>query len=393
MSSNIASKLKLVVVAGARPNLMKISPLIEAINKHNRKHNRRARPIDCRLVYTGQHYDKLMSEVFWNDLGLPRPDYDLKVGPASHAAQTAHIMVAFEKVCLRLKPDIVVVVGDVNSTLACALVAVKLGIKIAHVESGLRSFDKSMPEEINRILTDRISDFLFATEKSAVNNLHKEGVEKSKIYFSGNVMIDTLLRFRKKANESDIRERLGLGNKSKYALLTLHRPSNVDDRGSFKRLAMTLDRLSKFITIIFPVHPRTEKMLRAFGLHNYFSLHGGSVRIQVHKDKVNCINPLSYIDFIKLMSDSAFVLTDSGGIQEETTIMGIPCLTIRENTERPVTIEEGTNVLVGCSPERIIAQAKKILRGKSKASRKRFPRLWDGKAAERIVRVLSRIKP
>lgn len=375
-------KIKLVIVAGARPNLMKASSLIESARRH--------KEIECELVYTGQHYDRLMSEVFWNDLGLPRPYADLAVGSASHALQTARVMVGFEKVCLSLRPDIIMVVGDVNSTLAAALVGAKLGIKVAHVEAGLRSFDKAMPEEVNRILTDHLSDYLFATEESALANLKKEGIERGKIYYTGNVMIDTLARFKKKAKTSGILGRLGMDRqKIKYALLTLHRPSNVDDKLTFKRLIAVLSRLSKKITIIFPVHPRTQKMLTDFGFHDYFSLHNLKNKIRIHKNRINCIDPLSYIDFIKLMSQAEFVLTDSGGIQEETTVLGVPCLTIRENTERPVTIKEGTNILVGFSTNKIITEAEKILNSKIKLKKRRLPKFWDARAAERIIKILK----
>ncbi|MBU3958930.1 MAG: UDP-N-acetylglucosamine 2-epimerase (non-hydrolyzing), partial [Candidatus Omnitrophica bacterium] len=374
---------------------------ITAINKHNARLSQKYRPrsqkgrfprkIDYYLVYTGQHYDRLMSGVFWSDLGLPRPAFDLKVGSASHAAQTANIMAAFEKVALRLRPDIVVVVGDVNSTLASALVSAKLGISVAHVESGLRSFDKSMPEEINRILTDHLSDFLFVTEESALRNLKKEGINKKKVYYVGNVMIDTLIKLKEKTEAYDIHQRLGFDIKRlKCAVLTLHRPSNVDDRAIFKQLADALASLSRYITIIFPVHPRTEKMLKKFGLHDYFSLHNLKPAVSIHENKINCIDPLSYIDFIKLMSAATFVLTDSGGIQEETTILGIPCLTIRENTERPVTIEKGTNILVGCSKKKIIKESKRILDGKMRLKKRSPLRLWDGRAAERIIDILSK---
>ncbi len=401
MTEEKSKGLKLIIVAGARPNLMKVSPLIIAINKYNarlaQKYRLRSQKgmspskIDYYLVYTGQHYDRLMSEVFWQDLKLPKPHADLKVGSASQAVQTANIMIAFERVCLKLKPDIVVVVGDVNSTLACALVAAKLGIKIAHVESGLRSFDKSMPEEINRILTDQISDLLFVTEESALKNLKKEGIDKKKIFLVGNVMIDTLLKLKRRAYICDIHQRLGVDTKKlKYALLTLHRPSNVDDRENFKRLTDALVALSKKITIIFPIHPRTEKMLKAFGLHGFYSMHNLKPTVKIHKNRINCIDPLSYIDFLKLMSGAKFVLSDSGGIQEETTILGIPCLTIRENTERPVTIEKGTNILVGCSVKKIIEESNKILSGKIKTKKKGALKLWDGKAAERIVEILMR---
>ncbi|MBL7151944.1 MAG: UDP-N-acetylglucosamine 2-epimerase (non-hydrolyzing) [Candidatus Omnitrophica bacterium] len=361
--------MRVVIVAGARPNLMKASPLIEAARRH--------KEIEYYLVYTGQHYHRLMSKVFWKDLRLPAPYTDLGAGSASHAVQTARVMVGFEKVCLRLRPDIIMVVGDVNSTLAAALVGAKLGIKVAHVEAGLRSFDRAMPEEINRILTDHLSDYLFVTEESALKNLKKEGIDRRKIYYTGNVMIDTLARFRKKAKNSGILKRLGLERqKIKYALLTLHRPSNVDDKLTFKRLIAALSRLSKRITIIFPVHPRTQKLLKEFGF-------------QINKNRINCIDPLSYIDFIKLMSQAQFVLTDSGGIQEESTFLGVPCLTIRKNTERPVTIKEGTNKLVGSSADKIIREAGKILNSKIKIKKRRLPKFWDARAAERIMNVIA----
>ncbi len=376
-------KIKLIISAGARPNLMKVSPLIEEIKKHKN--------IRYHFVYTGQHYDRLMAEVFWHDLGLPVPHSDLAVGSGSHAAQTAKILVRFEKICLRIRPDIVVVVGDVNSTLACALVAAKLGIRTAHVESGLRSFDRSMPEEINRLLTDQISDFLFVTEPSAIRNLIREGVDKKKIHYTGNVMIDTLFRSRGKIKGSNILSRLGLKSpKIKYALLTLHRPSNVDKKPGFVRIINALSELSKEITVVFPVHPRTQKTLKGFGLHNYFSLHNRKDIVNINKNKINCIDPLNYIDFIRLMSGAEFVLTDSGGIQEETTILGVPCLTLRENTERPVTIEKGTNILTGCRPGKIISEAKKILKKKAALKRPSPPKFWDGGAARRIIQILAK---
>lgn len=389
MNKGKIKDLKLIIVAGARPNLMKVSPLIAAINRHNLGEPGSFRKISYNLVYTGQHYDKLMSQVFWKDLNLPRPRIDLKIGSLSHAVQTANIMIAFEKACFRLKPDMVVVVGDVNSTLACALVAAKLGIKVAHVEAGLRSFDKSMPEEINRILTDQVSGLLFATEESALRNLKKEGIDKKKVFFVGNVMIDTLLKLKRKARISDIHRRLRI-ERGSYALLTLHRPSNVDDKANFKRLTRALAVLAKKITIIFPIHPRTEKMLKAFGLHGFYSMHNLKDKVKIHKNRVNCIDPLSYADFLRLMGDAKFVLTDSGGIQEETTILGIPCLTIRENTERPVTVEKGTNILVGCSVKKIIAESNKILSEKVKLKKNRAIKFWDGRAADRIVDILAR---
>lgn len=359
--------MKIINVVGARPNFMKISPLIDEMKKYPE--------ISPILVHTGQHYDKEMSKLFFDDLKLPSPDIYLGVGSASHAEQTAKIMVEFEKVLLEQKPDLIVVVGDVNSTIACALTAVKLLIPVAHVEAGLRSHDRTMPEEINRILTDAISDYLFTTSKDADANLLKEGIPKEKIYFVGNVMIDTLLKQIDKASGSDVLGRLGLEPKN-YAALTLHRPNNVDDKEVFVRILGALEEIQKKIKIIFPVHPRTRKKIEEFGL-------SGKIKNMIN---LKITEALGYLDFLKLMSDSKLVLTDSGGIQEETTILKIPCITLRETTERPITVTEGSNVIVGSDKDKIIRECLRIIDGREKKGK--APHLWDGHAAERIVKIL-----
>ncbi|MBN2468876.1 MAG: UDP-N-acetylglucosamine 2-epimerase (non-hydrolyzing) [Deltaproteobacteria bacterium] len=372
--------MKIFLVAGARPNFMKIAPIVRAINEKNRINE--INQIDCKVVHTGQHYDYEMSQSFFDELEMGRPDIFLGVGSGSHAVQTARIMTAFEKVCLKEQPDIVVVVGDVNSTMSCAIVAAKLCIPVAHVEAGLRSFDRTMPEEINRVVTDALADFLFTTEKSGNENLIKEGIRPEKIFFVGNVMIDTLLKFKTKANDN---ARMKLDNKD-YALLTLHRPSNVDKEDVFKNILNTLQEISRDIPILFPAHPRTQKQIKSFGFDRDFNFTeitpGNAVSL---KRTINLSSPLSYLEFLNLMSKAKFVFTDSGGIQEETTILGIPCLTLRENTERPVTIEEGTNILVGNNRTKILEESYKILDGNGKKGK--IPHLWDGKASERIVNI------
>lgn len=378
---------KIVSVVGARPNFMKIAPIIEQLKIKNKDLKAELKHV---LVHTGQHYDEEMSKSFFEDLNLPKPDINLGVGSASHAVQTAKIMIEFEKVCLRERPDLIIVVGDVNSTIACALVASKLGIKIAHIEAGLRSFDRAMPEEINRVLTDAISDYLFTTCEDANENLRKEGIPEEKIYFVGNVMIDTLLRYKERAKKSKILEKLGLNKDLQvrsYALLTLHRPSNVDNRETFINILKALKNVSKKIPIIFPAHPRTQRQIKSFGLEKYFNFVNIESNSCVNiENSINLLDPLSYLDFLNLMANAKFVLTDSGGIQEETTILNIPCLTLRENTERPVTLKEGTNTIVGSNPEKIISKSMDILNGKKKIGR--IPKLWDGKAAERIINIL-----
>lgn len=361
--------MKIICIVGARPNFMKIAPIIDAITKHNQSSTS---PIQHLLVHTGQHYDEKMSKLFFDDLSIPKPDIDLEVGSASHAEQTAEIMKKFEKVCQNENPTHILVVGDVNSTIACALVASKLNIKIIHVEAGLRSFDRSMPEEVNRVLTDAISDILFITEKSAEENLKREGVSKNKIFFVGNVMIDTLLKHKEMSQKSNILNVLHL-QKQNYAVITLHRPSNVDNPAIFKEIFSAICEISIKIPMVFPVHPRAKKSIDRLNIN--------------FNGNITFCDPLGYLDFLKVMSDSRFVLTDSGGIQEETTVLGIPCLTIRENTERPVTVSQGTNILVGTKKEKIVQEAEKILNGKTQKSE--IPELWDGKAAERIVKILA----
>jgi UDP-N-acetylglucosamine 2-epimerase (non-hydrolysing) len=373
--------MKIFLVAGARPNFMKIAPIVRAINKTSQIGQRNQ--INYKLVHTGQHYDYEMSQSFFDELEMGRPDIFLGVGSGSHAVQTARIMTAFEKVCLKEQPDIVVVVGDVNSTMACAIVAAKLCTPVAHVEAGLRSFDRTMPEEINRLVTDTLADFLFTTEHSGNENLVKEGIRPEKIFFVGNVMIDTLLRFKTKANDN---AKMKLDKKD-YALLTLHRPSNVDNKDVFKNILEPLQEISKDIPILFPAHPRTEKQIKSFRfdkLFNFIEMTPGNAISLKHS--VNLSSPLPYLEFLNLMSKAKLVYTDSGGIQEETTILGIPCLTLRENTERPVTIEEGTNILVGNNRTKILEESYKILNGNGKKGR--IPHLWDGRASERIINIL-----
>jgi len=372
--------MKIIIVVGARPNFMKAAPLIEEMKKHAE--------IDPILVHTGQHYDENMSKLFFRDLDLPKPDIHLGVGSGTHADQTARIMSTFEKVLLKQKYELVIVVGDVNSTIACALTAVKLNIKVAHVEAGLRSFDRTMPEEINRVLTDSISEYLFVTEPEAVKNLMAEGMPREKIFFVGNVMIDSLLKNKVKAEESNIANDLHLIDKDQivpYALLTLHRPSSVDSRSTLIKLCEALACINKDIKIIYPAHPRAQKMIEESRLYSKFPF----LRLQkppTNNRRFLTIEPMGYVDFLYLMAHAKFVLTDSGGVQEETTALGIPCLTLRNNTERPVTITQGTNVIVGYDKNKIINESLKILDGHTKEYK--IPELWDGRAAERIVDIL-----
>jgi UDP-N-acetylglucosamine 2-epimerase (non-hydrolysing) len=363
--------LRIINVVGARPNFMKMAPIIEAMNRHPER-------IQHLLVHTGQHYDEKMSQAFFNDLGMPKPDIDLEVGSGSHAEQTARIMVEFEKVCLREKPDLVIVVGDVNSTMACTITARKLGIRVAHVEAGLRSRDMAMPEEINRLCTDVLCDYLFTTDRFANENLRKEGVPEEKIFFVGNVMIDTLLKHKEMAGHLDLMDRWGL-EPGKYATLTLHRPSNVDERETLEGIFDALTEIATHLPIVFPIHPRTRKMVEQFGLSS--CLNNGN-RVQ----GIWTTEPLGYLEFLHLNMSARMVLTDSGGLQEETTVLGVPCITLRENTERPITCEEGTNVIVGNRKENILAAARKVLQGD--IARGRVPEKWDGQAAERIVQIL-----
>ncbi len=464
--------MKIIIVAGARPNFMKIAPLIRAIEKHNSSCQSSVVNFQCSLVHTGQHYDYEMSKVFFEDLEIPEPDIYLDVGSGTHAEQSAKVMIEFEKVLMAEKPDIVIVVGDVNSTLACSLATAKIdygevceknkeetnesgipteshlevaargasGVKsltsefcgrrplIAHVEAGLRSYDRSMPEEINRVLTDTISDYFFTHSPDANENLKKEGIPQEKIFLVGNIMVDNLLYNLEKAKKSSILKKLGLrlnpqslpravrsilhrgaipdpcsaehtsqGHNLKsvrpYALLTLHRPSGVDQKDAFLRIISALTEIGKTIPIIFPAHPRTRKMITEFKLQRYFidltsnesptRQHVGQVR----NNGIYLVNPFGFLDFLNLMMHSTFVMTDSGGIQEETTVLDIPCLTLRDTTERPITISQGTNVLVGTDTQKIVDEAVKILEGKGKKGN--CPEMWDGKTSERIVSILS----
>ncbi len=357
------------MVAGARPNFMKIASLMKELEK--------VRKFRTVLVHTGQHYDFRMSEIFFQELEIPKPDIHLNVGPGLQAVQTAGIMTRFERVAQKEKPALVIVVGDVNSTMACALVAAKLGIRIAHVEAGLRSFDRTMPEEINRIVTDQLSDALFVSEASGLKNLKKEGVPSKKVFFVGNIMIDTLLLHWKRIERSCIVESLGLAGED-YCALTLHRPNNVDSARALLEIYGILRATPSRLKIIYPIHPRARKMIQAYGLLEKFK------KIK----NLAMIEPLGYLDFIKLVKESKLVLTDSGGIQEESTFLKIPCLTMRENTERPVTLTQGTNVLVGRDKKRILTAVDAI--GKDRWKKGTVPRLWDGKTASRIVEVLKK---
>ncbi len=409
--------MNVLIVVGARPNFMKVAPIVEAIKQHNKRVSAKTpdghpwlgggiRPI---LVHTGQHYDDLMSGAFFRDLGLPEPDVHLGVGSGSHAVQTAEIMKKFEHVLLREKPDVVTVVGDVNSTLACALVTAKISFDaadsrplIAHVEAGLRSFDRSMPEEINRMLTDQVSDLLFVTEESGLQNLRDEGVSSQKIHFVGNTMIDALLALKDKAEGSAILEELGFRVKlgkngvdhsiNRYALLTVHRPGNVDDRDAFLSILKGLEELASDYPIIFPVHPRTRERIKEFGLEPNLGVNGTQIKGDARcsgngRHGIVLIDPLGYLDFLCLMKHATLVVTDSGGVQEETTILGIPCVTVRENTERPVTVESGTNTIAGTKTDAIKDAIRRQL-GRTK--RGGVPKNWDGRAAVRIVDILVR---
>ncbi len=359
--------MKILNVVGARPNFVKISPLIEEMGRFSQ--------IEPIIVHTGQHYDYGMSKQFFKDLNIPDPDIHLEIGSGSHAVQTAKIMMGFEEVLLQEKPDLTLVVGDVNSTIACALVSVKMNIPVAHVEAGLRSGDRRMPEEINRILTDAISEYLFVTEHSGIENLSNEGVSGKKMFLVGNVMIDTLLKHKKQAEETGILKDLGLEGKD-YCLLTLHRPINVDSKNGLKNILGALDEIQRDMLVIFPVHPRTRARMQEFDMQSWIDQMKG----------LRLINPVSYLEFLGLMCKAQFVLTDSGGIQEETTVLGIPCLTLRENTERPITVEVGTNVVIGTDQKRILEESKKLINGDKKQGA--IPEYWDGKAAKRIVEIL-----
>jgi len=365
--------MNLLLIAGARPNFMKIAPIIKAIFNRNNCGNRF---IEYKLVHTGQHYDINMSQVFFKELGIPSPDINLEVGSSSHAVQTANIMVHFEGICLQEKPDYVVVVGDVNSTMACTLVAAKMGIKVAHVEAGLRSFDRTMPEEINRIVTDSLADILFTPSTDADENLIKEGIPKSKIKFVGNIMIDTLIANLEKARNKKTHVRLGL-KENNFVYVTLHRPSNVDNREILNTIISDLDRLSTSLPVCFPLHPRTRKMLTQYGISC-----GSNKNLKL-------IDPIGYHDSICLAEQAGFVLTDSGGLQEETTFFQTPCLTLRPNTERPITITKGSNKLTNIKS--LWSDIEELLKGNTKKGK--TPDLWDGHTAERIIEYMLSCLP
>lgn len=356
----------LYLVAGARPNFMKIAPVVRALKDHG--------GLRFKIVHTGQHYDREMNEVFFEELGIPAPDVFMGAGGGSHAEQTAKIMLGFEQLCLTDRPDAVLVVGDVNSTIACSIVAKKMHIPVAHVEAGLRSGDMAMPEEINRIVTDSISDWYFVTEPAGVVNLKREGQPEEKIHFVGHVMVDNLLYQHDKLMQGDgyaFPTQAFKISQPRYGVVTLHRPSNVDDAETFAGIGGALREISETLPLIFPVHPRTRANLEKFGINL--------------GEHVTLTGPLAYMEFLNLWKDAVVVITDSGGLQEETTALGVPCLTLRENTERPITVDEGTNVLVGTRPDKILAAYASL--GEGKVGRR--PALWDGKAAERIVSILA----
>ncbi|RAP38291.1 UDP-N-acetylglucosamine 2-epimerase (non-hydrolyzing) [Candidatus Marinamargulisbacteria bacterium SCGC AAA071-K20] len=363
---------KICFVAAARPNFMKIAPIYNEILKFPKE-------FQAILVHTGQHYDKNMSDTFFDQLNIPKPNISLGLGSGTHAQQTARTMIAFETVLNEKKPDLVVVVGDVNATLACSITAKKLHIPVAHIESGLRSFDQMMPEEINRLVTDKISDFLYTPSEDADQQLLKEGTPKENIIFVGNVMIDTLKTFKPKAAATKYFKKLGL-TKQQYITLTLHRPSNVDDKVVFKDILTALKEISGHFTIICPIHPRTKKQIKEFKLDAYVNMDG------IKKNKINLIEPIGYFEMMNLVMNSRLVLTDSGGLQEETTVLKVPCITLRENTERPITITQGSNHLVGTSSKKICDTFYKVSR--KPQSESQIPKYWDGNTAKRIVKDL-----
>jgi UDP-N-acetylglucosamine 2-epimerase (non-hydrolysing) len=375
------NRLRIMSIVGARPNMMKIAPLLAELRLH--------KEIEPVLVHTGQHYDYSMSQVFFDQLHLPHPDYNLEAGSGKHYAQTAEIMRKFGELVEHDRPDMVLVAGDVNSTVACALVAAKERIPVAHVEAGLRSFDRSMPEELNRILTDTVSDLLFTTEESANRNLSNEGVDPGKIFFVGNLMIDSLMRAMENSPASSLRSELGL-NAQDYAVLTLHRPSNVDDQDQLTRTLDAIAQVAQRIPVVFPAHPRTARNIEAarkeVGLRAVKTWEGG----EIAGPGLWMMPAASYLDFLDLIQHAVLVITDSGGVQEETTFLGVPCLTYRDNTERPVTVSLGTNRVVGCDPRRLLVNAFEVLEnsGPDRSALLRPP-LWDGQTAPRIVHILK----
>ncbi len=366
---DVSMRPVLHLVAGARPNFMKIAPIVRALRRDGR--------LDFRIIHTGQHHDREMNDVFFEELGIPQPDVRLGCGGGSHAEQTGKIMAAYEKLCADALPAAVLVVGDVNSTLACSIVAKKLGIRVAHVEAGLRSGDMAMPEEINRRVTDSISDWFFVTEPSGLEHLRNEGKPMDKVYDVGNVMVDNLLYQAEQLSRTDTSgyETDAIKRRhARYGVVTLHRPSNVDNAEALERMGVALRAVGSDIPLVFPVHPRTRNSMQKFGVEL-----GPNVELT---------GPQAYMPFLHLWKDAAVVLTDSGGLQEETTALGVPCVTVRENTERPITVEQGTNVLAGTEPGAVIAAAREAIAGRSRRGRR--PPLWDGRAAERIVDILAR---
>jgi UDP-N-acetylglucosamine 2-epimerase (non-hydrolysing) len=375
-------KSRILSVVGARPNFMKMAPILRQLSKQAE--------FESFLVHTGQHYDDAMSKVFFRDLGMPEADFNLNVGSASHAVQTGQCMARFEEVCCSLKPDLAIVAGDVNSTLACALTAAKLHIPVAHIEAGLRSFDRSMPEEINRIVTDSVSDLLFTTEESGNQNLRREGVPEEKVHFVGNTMIDSLVHCFKRLDQRPIKWAFPGLDRGAYFLATIHRPANVDDPAQLSRIIGILESASELAPVFFVTHPRTRERLRSIAANDrLIEVNDGLQQIEI--GYIYLLPALPYLDFLETMSFSKAVLTDSGGIQEETTYLGIPCLTLRDNTERPITVEIGNNQIVGLDLDRIIASLRHIMEKTSR--RTSIPPLWDGRAAERIVEVLHAARP
>jgi UDP-N-acetylglucosamine 2-epimerase (non-hydrolysing) len=363
----MSKKLKLLIIAGARPNFMKVAPIIQQIRKYSSDAANHGTQLEYRLIHTGQHYDEKMSDIFFDDLGIPAPDINLAVGSGSHAVQTANVMTKFEPICEQEKPDWVVVVGDVNSTMACTLVCAKLGIKVAHVEAGLRSFDRSMPEEVNRIVTDALADLLLTPSTDANENLLREGIPDSKIKLVGNVMIDTLVANLEKAKSSQILDRLGLVKKD-FVYVTLHRPSNVDSQTGLVMIMNELQRIADDTPVVFSMHPRTRKMCEQFG-------------IPLDEQRLRIVEPLGYHDSLCLTQAARFILTDSGGLQEESTYFKTPCLTLRPNTERPVTITMGSNKLTDL--DRMSTDIDDVLGRSTEIGE--IPPLWDGRTSERII--------
>jgi UDP-N-acetylglucosamine 2-epimerase (non-hydrolysing) len=361
------NKIKIALVVGARPNFMKAAPLLNELKKHSDS-------FETTLIHTGQHYDRNLSQLFFDDLKMPEPDIYLGAGSGTHAQQTSAVMVAIEEAFFKLKPDLTIVFGDINSTLATAVVAAKLHIKLAHVEAGLRSFDNRMPEEINRIVTDRLSDFLFVTEQVGIDNLLNEGVPEDKMFLCGNIMIDSLKQNIQIAEKSDILSKLSI-EENNYITVTLHRPSNVDDSMILNKIINCLTDISKKTKVVFPCHPRTVSKIKEFGINN------------IDQNNLKIIEPLGYLDFLKLVSHSKLVISDSGGLQADTTFLNVPCLTLRDTTEQPSTIEFGTNQLCGTDPDLIKKAVDKIITGEKK--KRSLPPLWDGETSVRIVKILK----